>query len=335
MSNTAELSALIDDLMAEHPGEQAPGSLPEAWPALVELGLVDAGIAEEAGGSGGTIADVAAVAQALGRHAVSSPLIEANAAHWALAQSRERVGGLAVATVTDARLGGRDPALPATLPAVPWARSAQVLVAFGPDGCWALDLAGPGVTVEPGANVAGDPRDTVRLDRAPRRLDFPHDADLLRARLGVLWSAAICGAALGAYELTRRYVKEREQFGQPLIKIPAVAGSLGTMRVQVLQAEAALARAVDRWDPAAGARTMEAAAVARLTAAVAGGEVARLAHQLHGAIGITSEYPLHRLTRRLWAWRDAEIAEHTWALLLGNAVIRGGEQALWEEISAQ
>lgn len=62
--------------------------------------------------------------------------------------------------------------------------------------------------------------------------------------------------------------------------------------------------------------------------------VARLAHQLHGAMGITAEYPLHRLTRRLWAWRDTETAEHEWARRLGAATIAGGESALWTEISA-
>src|SRR5215211_7873291 len=32
--------------------------------------------------------------------------------------------------------------------------------------------------------------------------------------------------------------------------------------------------------------------------------VARLAHQVPGAIGFTQEHRLHHLTRRLWSWRD-------------------------------
>jgi alkylation response protein AidB-like acyl-CoA dehydrogenase len=136
--------------------------------------------------------------------------------------------------------------------------------------------------------------------------------------------------------MTRGYVREREQFGRPLVGIPAVASSLAMMRVHVLQTRAALARATECWqapDPVP-ARCANAAAVARLTAATAATDVARIAHQLHGAIGITREYPLHRLTRRLWAWRDADTAEHEWALSLGAATIAGGEPALWDEISA-
>jgi acyl-CoA dehydrogenase len=51
-------------------------------------------------------------------------------------------------------------------------------------------------------------------------------------------------------------------------------------------------------------------------------------------MGITWEYPLHRLTRRLWAWRDAETAEHEWARSLGAAALAGGEPALWDKITA-
>ena len=39
------------------------------------------------------------------------------------------------------------------------------------------------------------------------------------------------------------------------------------------------------------------------------GIVASIAHQLHGAMGYSQEYPLHHRTRRLWAWRDAWVSQ--------------------------
>ena len=135
-------------------------------------------------------------------------------------------------------------------------------------------------------------------------------------------------AGLAFTLVTRRYVRQREPFGQPLVRVPAVASSLAIMRVHLLQAQAALARAVDCWQTPAAARCAHAPAVARVTAATTATEVARLAHQLHGAMGISQEYPLHRLTRRLWAWRDAETPEHEWALISGAAVIAEGEPTL-------
>lgn len=66
---------------------------------------------------------------------------------------------------------------------------------------------------------------------------------------------------------------------------------------------------------------------------MAAGEVAQLAHQPHGAIGITREYRLHPLARALWAGRDVDLPEDRWARLLGDSVLVGGERALWEELT--
>lgn len=338
MTDAAELAALIDDIMATHREEQSAGVIPGVWPTLVELGLVDVGIPEAAGGSGGTFSDAVVLTQALAGHGISAPLIEASVANWVLAHAGQRAGGLSMIAVTAAPAHAANGRILASLQGVPWARYAKTLVVLGEDGRgWVVELDQQTVAIEHKANVAGEPRDTVHLNwPQARALHSAVGPVLVRARLGVLWSAAICGAASRAYELTHGYVREREQFGQPLVRIPAVASSLAMMRVHVLQTRAGLARAVECWQaPApAPARCANAAAVARITAATAATEVARLAHQLHGAMGVTREYPLHRLTRRLWAWRDAETAERDWALSLGADVIAAGEQALWDEITA-
>jgi acyl-CoA dehydrogenase len=338
MTDTPELASLIDDVTAPHRAEQSVGTVSPVWPTLVELGLADVGIPEEDGGSGGTLSNAVELIQALARYGISTPLIEANVANWVLVQAGAPVRGLSTITVTPAAVRETDGRLLASLPAIPWARFASNLVVLHEDERgWVIELDQQDVAIEHRANVAGEPRDTVHLNWAPARaLRLAVSPVLVRARLGVLWSAAICGAVSWAYEMTRGYVREREQFGQPLVAIPAVASALATMRVQALQTQAGLARAVECWDTPATdpERYANAAAVARITAATAATDVARLAHQLHGAMGITREYPLHRLTRRLWAWRDTETAEHEWARSLGAATIAGGEAALWDKITA-
>jgi acyl-CoA dehydrogenase len=148
----------------------------------------------------------------------------------------------------------------------------------------------------------------------------------VRARLGLLRAAALTGAAEGAYLLTRDYVIARQQFGKPLIRIPAVATNLARMKTAVLQSEVALARAGDE--------QLSSVAAARVLAGEAATETARLAHQLHGAMGITAEYPLQSYTRRLWAWRDADLDQRAWSVLLGRLAAAGGEAAVWQELSA-
>jgi acyl-CoA dehydrogenase len=225
----------------------------------------------------------------------------------------------------------------ARIGAVPWARGADRVIVYPVAASpVSFRIGDSGVSVEPGVNLAGEHSDTVVLEAAGGEPLLSAPArELVLARLGVLWSAALVGAVRGAYELTRDYVRTREQFGAPLVKTPAVAAGLATIRTQLLQAEATAAQAVEAYSTGTSASSaLAAAAVARIVCASGATETARLAHQLHGAMGITAEYPLHRLTTRLWAWRDSVLSESGWARMFGDAALEQGEDALWRELTA-
>ena len=309
-----ELRDLIADIAATHT-EPPAGELPSCWPVLVELGLPLVGIDEARGGSGGSVADLVVLARALGRHAISTPLIETSVASWVVASACGEVGpGLRTITA-------------GPLDSVGWARHADQLVLYRDGGAWLADTGAPGIEIEPGTNVADEPCDDVRLPgSALARLGSAPTAEDARARLGVLRAAALTGAVEGAYELTRGYVSTREQFGRPLVRIPAVAANLAIIKTSVILCDAALTRACGG--------TLAAVAAARIIAGRAATQTARIAHQLHGAIGVTSEYRLHLFTKRLWAWRDAETTEHDWSVLLGEMAAAGGEPAFWDELTA-
>jgi acyl-CoA dehydrogenase len=308
----AELRDLIADIAASHT-EPPAGELPACWPTLVELGLPLVGISEDQGGSGGSVTDLSELVRALGRHAISTPLIECAVANWVLAAARGQAGpGLRTIAA-----GG----------AVNWARHADEIVIYRDGVALLADGRGPGITIEPGTNVAGEPVDSIRLDAADLvALGSAPSAEAVQARLGLLRAAALTGAVAGTYELTRNHVTTREQFGRPLVRIPAVAANLAMIKAALIESEAALARA----DHA----SLASAAAARIIAGRAATRTARIAHQLHGAIGVTAEYSLHRFTKRLWAWRDADTTEHDWAVLLGEAAAAGGEAAFWDELTA-
>ena len=310
-----------------------PGRLPVVWPHLVETGLPLIGIPEHAGGSGGQLGDLVVVLRELGRAGVSTPLIETNAARLLLGASAPP-GALPVVAV-DGRL--EDGVLHAV---VPWARHASLLLVHVPGAGWRV--------VEPAAaaivaadNVAGEPRDAVTAVRHE-----PLDGPDLRPRLDLLWAAAVTGAADTTLRMTHSYVSGRTQFGEPLLAIPAVQAGVARMRVALLQADTVVRRAAERateaeseWNPGSGSGSgsaptvARAASVARIVTAQAATEIARLAHQLHGAIGITAEYGLGRYTTRLLAWRDTVTTERAAARAVGAAVRAGGESALWDEIT--
>ncbi|MCY1232193.1 hypothetical protein D9M68_670430 [compost metagenome] len=64
-----------------------------------------------------------------------------------------------------------------------------------------------------------------------------------------------------------------------------------------------------------------AAAIAKARSSEAAQLVAASAHALHGAIGVTEEYDLQLLTRRLHEWRAAHGSEACWSMQVGEALL--------------
>jgi acyl-CoA dehydrogenase len=85
-------------------------------------------------------------------------------------------------------------------------------------------------------------------------------------------------------------------------------------------------------DLAQSGRTLEAAMIAKSRTGLAS-RAAAIAHQVHGAIGVTEEHPLHLFTRRIWDWRDDFGSDVEWSGCLGRKVARAGGAALWAEVS--
>ncbi|WP_345525736.1 acyl-CoA dehydrogenase family protein [Nocardioides endophyticus] len=222
-----------------------------------------------------------------------------------------------------------------TVRQVPWARHASHLLVVDAAGLTLVDLAHESVDVEEVRNEAGEPRDNVTFGRdAARSLEAVPSPAAVTNRLALLWSAAVAGAIEGTYRLTRDYVNSRHQFGAPLIKIPAVAALLATVKVELVQVDASLARARrEMTDEGDLRRATAAVGSARVVSARAATVAARLSHQLHGAMGITAEYPLHRHTTRLWAWRDEAGSELEWATGLGDMALSLGEEGLWDALT--
>jgi acyl-CoA dehydrogenase len=130
---------------------------------------------------------------------------------------------------------------------------------------------------------------------------------------------------------TVQYAGERVQFGRPLGKFQAIQMELAEMAGEVTAVTAltdAAVHAVER-----GENVVLACAAAKVRAGSAVKVVARLAHQVHGAIGFTQEHKLHHLTRRLWSWRDEAGSELAWSRALGAGLLAGGGDDLWPALT--
>jgi acyl-CoA dehydrogenase len=83
-----------------------------------------------------------------------------------------------------------------------------------------------------------------------------------------------------------------------------------------------------------GQATTFQVAAAKSIAADAATIATAAAHQAHGAMGMTQEYPLHNLTRRLWAWTREYGTGPQSADELGELVASAGADALWTAIAS-
>ena len=159
------------------------------------------------------------------------------------------------------------------------------------------------------------------------------DAPLLPAATVSLMAGAM-GQALA---LSIDHVNMRQQFGRALGKFQAVQQSLAVMACEVRAVEAAAAALAARLDGVGldpSAADFEIAA-AKLRANRAVGVVTSIAHQVHGAIGFTEEYDLHRVTVPLMRWRSAHGHDTHWARRLGDQVAGFGGRGFWEAMTAR
>lgn len=331
------------------------------WQPLADAGFPWIGLPESANGSGGTLADACAVLRAAGARGAPVPLAETGIlAGWLLASSG---GSLPDGPLSVAAAAGHDgdhdgsaaPASTASIGAdgrvtgqlqrVPWGRSvARVVVLIaghGGDRVAAIDPAAEGVTVEPATNLAGEPRDTLHLDGViPDQLVDAGpgvDARALRLR-GALSRAQLMAGALSAMsELTVAYTNDRQQFGQPVARFQAVQAHLVHGAQDAALALVAAEVAARQADRAAGAGDIDRAWVEIANARVVAGEASvsatRAAHQAHGAMGMTREYPLHHLSRRLWAWSREWGPTSSWRAEVGAAAHRAGADRLYPLIT--
>jgi acyl-CoA dehydrogenase len=312
------------------------------WRALAEAGLTGVGLPEEAGGSGGELADAVAIVATLARAAGAVPVAEqllvagpaVVAAGFELPMLEEVLTFAAADGVTAVRAGDGW-ALTGTASDVPWAQVASHLavLASGPDGPVLAYATVDDIQPADAANLAGEPRGALVLDGTPAQVAPLTEAQAqeLRARFALARAVQLTAALEQVLAWTVRYAGERQQFGRPLGAFQAIQMELAEMAGEVTAATALTDAAVQAWDR--GENVVLAAAAAKVRAGAAVEVVARLAHQVHGAIGFTQEYRLHHLTRRLWSWRDEAGSELVWSRVLGAGLLARGADDLWPALT--
>ncbi|MDB5810182.1 MAG: hypothetical protein JWN94_2304 [Betaproteobacteria bacterium] len=355
-TETGEVRAMLVDsatrLFADHvdakmlDAAKHAGWSPALWKVVETAQLPLVSIAEEAGGAGGSLSDLAAVLRIAGRHAAPVPLAETAIAGWMLASCGLKIpaGPLTFAPahgeVITAAKSGQGWTLSGKMQRVPFARIAGhvVMLASGPAGDVIACVEAAKCRITAGRNLASEPRDDIDLDAvaieaalvAPAPDTVSHAT--LRERGALARALMMAGALERALELAVRYATERSQFGRKIGQFQAIQQELARFAGEVAAAVAAAlsaAGAVER-----GQNAAFAVASAKIRTAQAAQEGALIAHQVHGAIGVTDEYALHHSTLRLWSWREEFGNEAAWSIELGRAMCAAGADRLWPTLTA-
>lgn len=265
-----------------------------AWDDLAEAGLLGLTLSEAEGGFGGGARAVHAVMRALGAAASRVPLASGALLPALLGCSAGLADGRVrhASSLSGARLdGGRLYGTAVTAPAEIVAVAAGHTVVLAPggqsrrrlfDGTEVSEQIWEGAEVEVllGGNAAA-----AAIGRA-RAIE----------RLATLSETA--GAAEAAVRLTAGYLPGRRQFGVRLADFQALRHRLVDMMIMAQEIEAlALHAALSIEADAPGVDTVLAAALTK--AARNGRRIAEEAVQLHGGVGVTDEYQVSHIFRRL------------------------------------
>ena len=282
-----------------------PGYDTALWGRYAELGLLGLPFSEEDGGAGAGPAEVAVVAEEIGRVLAPEPYVAAVvlagglvAAVGSAEQRAELLGGLSsgerlLAYAHADPDGIAEPVIQgAAADTIVWHVGDDLFVAPRGEGAVASRTYDGGRS----ARLTFDAATATRLGSAT---DEAARAAFARARI------AACHEALGAMETalstTVEYLKTRQQFGVTLNRFQAL-----TFRAADCYMALELARSVVTWATMVAcegtpAQTVEAAAQAKLQVARAGRHIGQEAIQLHGGIAMTDEYSVGHFTERLTA----------------------------------
>jgi alkylation response protein AidB-like acyl-CoA dehydrogenase len=306
---------------------------------VAELGWTGLGVPSEVGGADGTLLELAFLIEELGRAGLTSsmsastalvagPLVEAADPRHANVLT-EISEGTKVATMPLLQAGatnewsehfavgvkdGEGWRLDAEYTLVPFGQHADVFLVdavLEDRGRSLVLVAADRLQVRPQSVIGGDPRAAVVFDRV--MVAEQDIVDLPSARVQevvekamlaatVLQCAHVVGACEAALQLSVKWAIDREQFGRKIGSFQTVSNRCADMRLgidaaRLLTWEAAWSVAERRADAA------ELVSVAKAYLGDVTDLVVFNAHQVHGAMGFSTEYPLHVFTRTIKAFR--------------------------------
>lgn len=315
------LDAEYDLAHRDRVAHTAPYHDPQKWAALADLGMIGALARPDQGGFGGTGADIAVVFETIGRGLCPEPFLPALLALRCIEDTDPVLSGpvlegralMALATseaeapyalddiTTMARADGDTHRLSGQKTMVYGGQIAdRILIPARLDGTIALfDITASDAEIRPMGLIDGGGAADILLDECPGRLldpdARPRITGAIEAGLIALAAEAV-GIMDRLQDMTRLYLRTRQQFGTALAGFQALQHRMVDLAIDIEQARSLTIRAASALDTDQSARY---AAMAKTLIGRVGKLVAEEAIQLHGGIAMTWEAPVSHYAKRL------------------------------------
>ncbi len=301
----------------------ADGRSERVWAELRDMGLLALPLPESLGGLGGSIVDVVAIGELMGRHIVVEPWLTsaALAAAVVVATDPSRTealldGSMLAALAHEEGAGTADPAMIATRidPAgritgdkalVIGGDEAAVFIVSAKDGdgtgaLYLVDGAAKGLSRRSFTTIDGRRAAHLRLDGVKAT---PVAGDAAAVLRDILATALVgfCAEAVGAMgallETTAAYASARKQFGVPIAGFQVISHRLADMKLAYVKARSLLlatSALVEAGQAAPRDLSLLKAQVGRL-----GRQLGESAVQIHGGVGMTDELSVGHYLKRI------------------------------------
>lgn len=275
------------------------------WADLVEIGIVPMGVSTDAGGWGGSLLDLALVAEEAGRVVAPAPIIEAATAARLLA----RLPGAAARDALGLALEGQRLL---TLALRPVQQRRAELVPAGAVADAAVMLLGSDVVL---VDLDGRRSPVANLGALPLAdIDYVGEPTVLASGEGAVaafeaalddWltlaASALVGIAARAVEIGVEYATERRAWGRPIGSFQAISHPFADAATAV-DGGRLLAQKAAWADDAEPGRRAELAALAFAFAAETARDATYHSLHAHGGYGFMLEYDIQLYFRRARAW---------------------------------
>ncbi len=314
--------------------ESEQGYSPELWKEMAQLGWMGLAFPEKYGGSGMSFLDLAILLEEMGRACLPGPYFSSVVlSGFAIldigtdAQKDKYLPGISsgetIVTLaltepsasyeesgieTKAAAEGNSYVISGTKLFVPDANVADYLLVAARMGkgitLFIVDGKGPGISTTVLKTIANDKLCEVVFDKVkvPKdnilgKLDegWPEIEKIIQ-RAAVGKCCEMTGCIQQALEMTVQYAKDRKQYGHPIGSFQVIQHYCADMATDVDGTRLSAYQAA--WMLSEGLPCTKEVAIAKAWAGEACQRVMALAHQIHGAIGVTIDHDLQYYTRR-------------------------------------